>query len=349
MEQFRPETKSSAHAPHDHFDPRKKYSRREMFGFLRNAVAAAVAAQLTLTLEPDAALSREVQASPRLSEAMDQVRMALQPGGEWYEALRKPSIEARVYESILTHSKRIAIEMRDIYFGRNKNIDDREGVEKYIQRFKIPGLVKIKTTEKGTSTALEKKIGLKEWSCNAFYLKHAQSVKLVTAAHCIEGTNEAPHFTVHPDGEDVAAWDRPQYTGNSLTIDDSLTRDSVAGSLGFTVGDKENVPDAFFAPLIPVGKTTLDDMFPQQNIPPEVRKRLEKGFWKVLPQNQWQSDDVAAEGRSGSIELAFDAKRGGYAPAGFLIAVARPTGKPFDGYVIGFYTGPEALKKMFSN
>jgi hypothetical protein len=316
-------------------------NRRE---FLRGAGAVA------LTLMPGAgALGRALDARPDLSRELLALQQDLAKGGRYHFALQdKRFLTNEFLSGMIERMARVSAELRNIHHKNRAPLERTVG--EYILSDELPGLAQ--QTFYRTQRVGQGKVA--DGYCNVFFLHSGESVFKVAAHHCVEGTTEEEAFSSIPEKYDLSVREArgSEYSGQPLIFDGDLSREDAAGWVGVTVGEKFGTKDAFYGPLVPMTDAFFQYMFGKGGIEEPFATHIKNGFWKVLPPGEGSVEAVhegkpvfKAQGRSGSIEVAYDPKRGGYTTVGNFIGIVSFASGPLRGRTIGFYSGPEAIQE----
>lgn len=313
--------------------------------FLRDAGAAGAAFVLTSIPGVDA-LASAFEQKPSIAAEILLFFNEMKKGGRYREAISGRVASEPILKEMLESMDRIAGGLRSMHFG--KKIADKE-TGKYVISQELPGLGQLKV-DTGKRQVIDGRAAPIFSLCNGFFLHGGGKTRFITADHCLpKGSAMRSEFeSFDAMGIDLARRDvSNEYKGAALTFDGHTSRDDVSGTLGVTVGEKDGIADAFYSPLIPMTDAVYHELFIKTRIPvpPGMERHIREGMWKVFPRSQGVVFDgqLAAQGRSGSIEIAYEPRRRGYTPAGVFFAVCTPRTGVFKDRVIAFVSSPDSL------
>lgn len=298
------------------------------------------------------AIGASLEREPNVAAEILLFHTEMKKGGRYREAISGSHINRPVVEEMVKSMERISTELRSTHHGNGTS--DTE-VGKYIISHQLPGLVtmRIDTGREHIEDGKRHKIIS---HCNGFFLHGGGKTRLVTADHCFseQSPTRKEFESFNTAGIDMARRDvSTEYKGAALKFDGHTTRDDVSGALGVTVGEKNGIADAFYSPLVPMTDAIYTEMLVKSgmSVTHDMERHIREGMWKILPPSQGEQRDgsVAAKGRSGSIEVAYEPRRRGYTPAGLFFAVCMPSSGVFRGRVIGFVSSPNALEAIVSS
>lgn len=321
-------------------EKRRAYSRREV---LRAGLAA-----IAFTVMPGDALSRALEHATLLKEQILSLYDDVRVGG----ALNRDLHDAKKWAQQLDRAvPRIQYVSREL--GKLHASEPLASTNEFLVAQNVPGVLS------GSFVSREKTntgAAIREQRCNLLKIDVSGVHYLVTAQHCIKGMESEQYFT-HDDaiGDVAVHRSSAEVPGVPLGFDMSRTSADIQGLLGVTVSKANDAFVMQYGVLMPMTAPLYAHLIEENEhaaaISPTLKAHIKSGYWKVLSDDMADTrsvgtqTEVQAAGLSGSVDLAYDARRGGYTPGGLLIAVMRPNAGPLRGLSIGFYTGPEAIRK----
>ena len=198
------------------------------------------------------ALGAALDTKPNLALKIARLQRDLAKGGGYYNALRSPSImTSGTVESMAREMAYVSQELRAMHFGQ-KPVEPEAG-HKYMHSLNIPGLAS-RWLDTGRRKVVDGREHILGKSCNEFFLHGGGVTYEVAPHHCVANTLEEQEFVTMRE-TDVALRRvnaTKQRNHRALVFDSRLTREAVSGWLGITVGEKDDVKDAWYGHLVPM-------------------------------------------------------------------------------------------------